>query len=211
MKEILIKPPKQHRAIRKFHQVLDAVPVAVALYGFKKTTAAKLALEAEISIGSFYDYFSCKEAAFIAFLDRELDNALTKVAEDACNAKGNAEGVIRLLVSTGLTFVTSHPMLIKGMLMENPMFVQNIDLTRSKQRIAEIGIAFAESHQLRLTDKEPNLMIYSLTNVVLGFQLRIGLMGDEQYTRDQVINEMTDIISHYLFLNETTKIAASGR
>ena len=83
MKEIIINKPQQIRSKAKFEAVLQALPRVLQELGYHKTTTARLAVEADISIGSLYDYFSCKEAIFIAYVDFELEKALEEVGFQA--------------------------------------------------------------------------------------------------------------------------------
>ena len=58
---------------------------------------------------------------------------------------------------------------------------------------------FAKNKHLVIKDRNIELMIYSLTNIVLGFQFRIVLMPDERFSRDDIIDEITSIVSGYIY------------
>ncbi len=198
MKSIVINHPKQQRSRQKFHAILDACPGILREFGFKKSTAAKIALEADVSIGTFYDYFSCKEAVFIAYLDRELDNALEQVAENAQQKDTDARSILRALVTAGVEFAHNHRDIIKLVFTHFPDELHQIDLRESKKKIGNIASDFSHNTKITFSGRDPRLITYTLTNIVLGFQFRIVVMPEEKFEKQAVIEELTNIISAYL-------------
>ena len=196
MKTISIHKPKQHRSQQKFAAVLAACPQVMKQFGYQKSTSARIAVEADISIGSFYDYFSCKEAAFIAYLDQQLHSALSQVAADAQRQDQCKAAILRALIATGIDFAYQQRPMLQQIFSHSPQLLPVIDLSQSKQRILDIALIFADGDPAPQAD-DFSLKLYSLTNIVLGFQLRIVFMADEGFSRKALVDELMRIIQPY--------------
>lgn len=197
MKEIIIKKPKQQRSKRKFEAVLQALPRIIEEHTYNKTTTAAIALDADISIGSLYDYFSCKEAIVIAYLDNALQSALENVAYYAEHSALNWQAILQELVRTGIQFAHEHKTVLSVILLQ-PELLQSIDLGNSKHQISEIAVYFAQNTQLQISHQQIDLMIYSMTNIMLGFQFRIAFMNEESFSNEAITEELSQIFINYI-------------
>lgn len=198
MKEIKIKKPKQARSKAKFLAVLEVFPRVLAQYGFAKTTTARLAIEADISIASLYDYFSCKEAVFMAYIDHALKDVLHDVADKSVISHSSPEKTLACLLDSGLEFAYQQRPTLQLMAKELPSLWPYIDLSESRQQIHQIAMAFSQRHSLPVKSDDVKLMICCLTNIMLGFQLRVIFLPDEGFGKDEIFNELKIIVSRYL-------------
>jgi len=57
----------------------------------------------------------------------------------------------------------------------------------------------AQPTSLNLKNREPKLAAYSMSSIVLRFQFRTVILPDETLSRDVIVDELTEIISDYLF------------
>ena len=199
MKEIIIKKPRQQRSWEKFHRILAACPRVLAEFGYEKSTTARMALEADVGIGTFYDYFSCKEAVFISYLDFELDRALESVAEKTIRSDMGPKSTLQALIKTGVDFAHDHREIIKIAFTHFPAEIHRINLGESRVRLEQIARDFTKHHVVNPRAKDISLMLYTLTNIVLGFQFRIVVMPDDSPDKEAVIEELTDIVYQYVF------------
>lgn len=198
-KDIWIKKPLQKRSKAKYEAVLAALPQVLSEVGYAKTTTARLALEADICIGSLYNYFSSKEAVVLAYLDNRLNQALDTVLLASTRQAMAPREFVRQFVQTGVDFAYEHREMIKIALHEFPERILSFDLSASRDKILHI-IANAQQHQqLNLKNKEPRIAVYTLSNIVLGFQFRTVIQPDETLSRQSIVDELTDIMTHYLF------------
>lgn len=198
MKEIKVKKPQQKRSKAKFLAVLKVFPRVLADYGYAKTTTARLALEADISIASLYDYFSCKEAVFMAYIDHELTRVLQDVADKAVVSNSSPESTLSCLLDSGLAFAYQQRPILQLMAAELPTIWRHIDLSDSRQQINQIALSFSEQHSLHVKNDDVQLMVCCLTNIMLGFQLRIIFLPDEGFGREEIFKELKIIVGRYL-------------
>lgn len=198
-KEILIRKPIQRRSKSKFEAVLAALPQVLQQSGWAKTTTAQLALEADISIGSLYNYFSCKEAVLLGYLDDRLQRALETVLQAISLHRMQPAAFVREFVRIGVDFAYEHRTLIRIVLQEFPEKILNLDLSASRDMIRQIILHAAQDVRLNLKNRDPQLVAYTLSNIVLGFQFRTVILPDESMSREAIVDELTEIITLYLF------------
>jgi AcrR family transcriptional regulator len=99
------KRPRQRRSQETVARILDAAARIFGTEGYQRTTTNHIAAEAEISIGSLYQYFPNKDALLVALADRHLDEASTALAGIAAGLRATApslEGVCRTLVTAAV-------------------------------------------------------------------------------------------------------------
>ena len=199
MKDFIVKRPQQKRSKAKFSALVSASARVLREHGFKGCTSAKIALEADVSIGTFYDYFSCKEAVLITYLDERLNKALVDAEQNAHKQHTTPFALLRAFVKAGVDFAFDEGDIIKTILLHFPTELQQINFDQSEQQLKAIGLSFAKLYESQVVNKDPVLIMYSLTNLLIGFQLRIALMPNNAFSRDTTTDEITEIIHNYLF------------
>ena len=94
--------PQQKRSTAKFLSILRAFPRVVQTHGYDKASTEKIALEADVGIGTLYDYFSNKEAILVAYLDFELGLALDAVESASQDSTSTVIQALHELVVIGI-------------------------------------------------------------------------------------------------------------
>ena len=202
MKNILIKVPQQRRSQEKFNALLVAASLQFIGVGFKKTTTANIALEADVSIGTLYDYFSCKEALLIALLDGELKQCLSQALNKTKYNTVNASENLRALLQEGIAFAFEQQDLLRILFLDMPEYISTINLQQSRETVSVIAEQYTQRHAQSMklpADQEGiELLLYSLMNIVLGFQFRIAILQDESYDQDTIVEQLIVIINPML-------------
>ncbi|HQQ64488.1 MAG TPA: TetR/AcrR family transcriptional regulator [Pseudomonadales bacterium] len=198
-KKIWIRKPLQQRSKAKFDAVLAALPQVLHQCGWRKTTTAQLALEADISIGSLYNYFSCKDAVLLAYLDDRLHVALDSVLHAVSESDFDPYRFIRAFVSSGVDFAYEHRDVLRIALQVFPEKMLDPDLADSRAKLLQIINQSAAKKTFTLKKRDPRLATYTLANIILGFQFRTVVMPDEGLKREAVVEELSEIIANYLF------------
>lgn len=199
MKEIIIKQPKQARSKEKFSAILSASSRVMAEYGYNKSSCARIALEADVGVATLYDYFSCKEAVFIAYLDRELELALAKVYQLSLDREVQAKQLLHTLLMVGVTFALEQKELIKALVTESVLLMDHLNFQQSAVQIEAIAYAFvARLDPSWKPHAEVELMLYTLTNIVVGSQLRLVFLPDDSFSPDEIVTELSAIVAAYI-------------
>ena len=202
MKTIVIKKPVQQRSRAKFEAILQACPRVLHEVGYPKTTAARLALEAEVGIGTLYDHFSCKEAVFVAYLDHQLEQALQGVAYGALYSRKDVLPTLRALVKVGVDFALDEREVIRAVLLHEPAMLYQINLAGSRERIGRLARDFTRHKGIAESINRSPLLLYTLENLVFGTQLRLVTAQNEAVNPAAVIEELTRLIYAYLFVEK---------
>ena len=197
-KGIVIKWPQQQRSKAKFEAILQACPRVLAEHGFEKSTTARIALEAEVSIGTLYDYFSSKEAVLVACLDYELKKVIDSIADKVAAESTSLQEAIRTLVSIGVAFAFDQRDIIKVLFTQFPSTILELDLAQSKARIEAISNEFAKHQHFRAKDNSSRLMVFTITNLFLGFLFRTVAMPEEDFKREAIVDHLTSMLGHYV-------------
>jgi len=203
MKEIKIKKPKQKRSNEKFEAILDACFRVFCDLGYEKSTTAQIALEADVHIGTLYDYFSSKEAVFVAYLDRELHKVLETVATKASTSTLQPYDMTREYVRISIDFAYDQREIIKVMMTEFSSVIPELKFAKNTREIIKtIGLNFEGNEKIRPKRMDSDVMVFTVTNVFFGFFFRIVSMPNEKFDRELVVDELTNLIHHYIYESE---------
>jgi AcrR family transcriptional regulator len=83
-KEHRINYPKQQRSLVRYNYILDVAATLFASEGYENVGTNHIAAQAGVSVGSFYRFFSDKEALVTALVERyinRLDESLPQVTD----------------------------------------------------------------------------------------------------------------------------------
>jgi AcrR family transcriptional regulator len=110
-KGTLRREPRQGRGARRVERILDAAAAVLAEQGYEAATTNAIAVRAETSIGSLYQFFPNKEAIVHALARRYLDQlqaVYTHVLDDtALNLP--LDSLLDRVIDTLAAFYAAHP------------------------------------------------------------------------------------------------------
>ncbi|WP_341678416.1 TetR/AcrR family transcriptional regulator [Niveibacterium sp. SC-1] len=138
--EAVAKAPTRSRGHLRVATLLDAAATAFAEKGYAATTMTEIALRAQSSIGSLYQFFPTKEQVAMAVVARQADALFARLDEiEASAPQSDVERLAHTLCGTLIAFRAAHPsfaLLIEtpGAPPENTLAVR----TRMRERLADI-------------------------------------------------------------------------
>ncbi|MCB1615132.1 MAG: TetR/AcrR family transcriptional regulator [Pseudomonadales bacterium] len=169
----------------------------------RRTRTAQIALEADVNIGTLYDYFSSKEAVFVAYLDRELQRVLEAVATKASTASLTPYDMTKAYVRISVEFAYDQREMIKVMMTEFSAVIPELKFAKNtKELIRAIGLNFEGNEKIRPKRRDSDVMVFTVTNVFFGFFFRIVSMPNEKFDEELVVDELTTLIHHYIYKPE---------
>lgn len=93
------KQPRQQRSVETRQAILDAAARVFAEYGYGAGTTNRIAVAADLSIGSLYQYFPNKDAILSALTDAHIDAGTALLRERAAaGLPESLEDLLRLFV-----------------------------------------------------------------------------------------------------------------
>lgn len=108
------KHPTQARAKATVEAILTAAAQILIAHGYERTTTARVARRAGVSVGSLYQYFPNKEALVAALIERHA-NELVAVVRDVlqCHSRASLAECLRAAIDATMTAHRIDPRLHK--------------------------------------------------------------------------------------------------
>ncbi|GAC1542594.1 MAG: hypothetical protein NVS3B12_30710 [Acidimicrobiales bacterium] len=187
---LVSETPEGTKGERSRRAVLDAAILRFAREGYRSTSVADIARDANLSPTAAYAYFPNKEALFIAAVDEDaaahIGEALTSVLD------GHAPGDWRHLIATLLEALDRHPLARRVLAGLEPEFTVRLlgigALEQLRKGVAELLHAEQLAGVVR-ADIEPTEIARGLVTIVIS--LLISLLqtgvGPEGALSDEVV------------------------
>jgi AcrR family transcriptional regulator len=98
------KTPVQDRSVETRARILEAAARVFSRHGYAAGTTNRIAAEADLSVGSLYQYFPNKDAVLVELVRRHLDAGFRSVTEGlaAVDAVADAPGRTRRLLAAAV-------------------------------------------------------------------------------------------------------------
>ena len=146
----------------KKDRLLAAAHTMFAKNGYKKTSISDITTEADVAVGSFYNYFDTKEDIFVAVYIKENQQARQSII-DAIDWNGEVDRLIEQLFACTMNIVRSNNILGEwtnpaiGPLLQhyyasnagkNDYVFHRFIITTFRERLAAMGYSAAERAQI---------------------------------------------------------------
>lgn len=145
------KLPRQTRSRATVDALLEAATQVLVEHGYEKTTTARVAERAGVSVGSLYQYFPNKEALVAALIERHASE-LVRVAEAAFARLEDAslEDGLKAIIRVGVDTHRISPELHKILTEQVPRVGRIAEVMDTSRRITEMIERFLRRHARRL-------------------------------------------------------------
>ena len=192
------RKPRQARSRAKYEAILRVAPQLLIEHGYQKTTTELIALEADVSIGSLYEYFSDKDDVFAAYLQRQTREIMAAISEQVSNNLDAASRtMLENLISMGVDFVFQYQATFSAIIREIPSLWEIDVIQKLEARVIELATLFYRSRNEDSTDHGVTVAIV-LTNIVVGFYLRLVLLGTQGMSAEVIKQELMMVVRGYL-------------
>ncbi|WNG51620.1 TetR/AcrR family transcriptional regulator [Archangium minus] len=150
------KLPRQTRSRATVDAILEAAAQVLVEQGYEKTTTARVAERAGVSVGSLYQYFPNKESLVAALIERHAGEMVT-VAEAAFAGLKTAslEDGLKVIIRVGIDTHRISPALHKILFEQVPRVGRMAEVMNTNQRITEMIERFLRAHAHRLPRSRP--------------------------------------------------------
>ncbi|QEE30344.1 TetR/AcrR family transcriptional regulator [Terriglobus albidus] len=189
------RTPQRPRGERRVAEVLDAAAQVLAERGYEAATMTEIALRANISAGTAYQYFADKEALFYALDTRYAEEmaALWPPLRERVAALGIAEFADALVDA------------LVGFMMARPAYLQLLNAPVRFKRPAKQRFALRESFEALLRELSPGLSIVNarrITTVTLKIIMTLPATyaGIDHAEQKMIAEEFRTVLRCYLTL-----------
>jgi AcrR family transcriptional regulator len=151
------KSPRQERSRRTVERILDASARIFQEDGYAGATTNEIACEAEVSVGSLYQYFPNKDAILVALTRRHIESATAGLV-DLVLGLGSEAG-IRETIHTVVNFLVEQHDLdelhLHVMHTAPRTYEINVELEGAKRKLVDmtshfLASQYSDDHELRL-------------------------------------------------------------
>lgn len=169
------KIPQQERSKATVEVIVEATASVFSKSGFKKTTTAKVAERAGVSVGSLYQYFPDKEALITAFFDKRLKEDVEWMERVAARAfevpiEHSPAALVRIVTEEMVALYRRDRALYVSVAEILPMAEQTPELRRGLSHAVNLTANYLRLHPAVCGDRDPELLA-----LVLFHSLRTSL------------------------------------
>ncbi len=200
-----INKPQTKRGQKSFDNLINAATVLFHTKGYHQTGVAEIALEAGVSVGTFYIYFSDKYSLY-RYILFELGNVIrTHTARAASEAKSRGEEE-RLGIKAFIKFIRDFPyaytVIWQSLQVDKALFIEYY--TDFARRYVK-GLQVAEQNG-EVSDVDLTTLSYALMGIsnFVGLQVTMlepNLKSDE--TIDRLVDNLFDAFEKGLFVKKS--------
>ena len=191
--------PQQARARQKVEAVLQACTQVLARKGYHKATILELSLESGVPVPTLYQYFANKEAIFIAWMERIIDQVLAQVADVQGHlVDADPAHYTDRLVAVALASVAGLRPSLRHLLSDLPqMLSARLVVTMENKTVAMIEEVFAQ--QIAALDEAAlHFKLTTLVRLITGYFLQRVLNGEQTVDVERESHEISLVVKLYL-------------
>ena len=191
--------PQQARARQKVEAVLQACTQVLARKGYHKATILELSLESGVPVPTLYQYFANKEAIFIAWMERIIDQVLAQVVDVQGNlVDADLARYTDRLVEAALASVAGLRPSLRHLLSDLPhMLSARLVATMETKTVAMIEAVFAQ--QIAAQDEAAlHFKLTTLVRLITGYFLQRVLNGEQAVDVERESHEISLVVKLYL-------------
>lgn len=153
------KAPRQARSKATVEAIVEATGQVFERGGYRRTTAAKVAERAGVSVGSLYQYFPDKEAMIRAFFERRLAEDIELMQAVAVRAVGASPvALLRIAVEEMVTLYRKDRALYVGVAEMLPIAEQTPEVREGLERAVAMTLMHLRMHPELARGRDPELL-----------------------------------------------------
>lgn len=190
--------PVQARSRLRYHAILKAAPQVLLDKGYAKSTTEKIAVEADVSIGTLYRYFSNKEEIFSEVAQDNVGALMAGVKNAAVeNASISMEEMVADIVDFSLEKIYKSEAMLKVMVEEFPSLRESVNLEGVFVAIFDAAQTTRKSSNYEISDERFNRKIRIVSSAVLGV-IANSILSENPPSKDELKEELLVLIYSYL-------------
>lgn len=193
------RTPKQKRSIEKKEAIKKASLELFSEIGYHNTTTNEIAKRAGVSIGSLYSYYPDKRAIYDELVGDIYSDTLSKVISSDTIPDMPIRDLVKLFISIVLRsheYLTAFQKEISALSMQYPDLHDLENKYRSNIISLLVGMFKENREGLRIKDLDTAALIIQCSVEAVIHEVTFY---PNNYDKEKVINEMTDLICRYCF------------
>ena len=196
------KKPVQNRSRETVEVIFQAAAQVFSKNGYAATTTDRIAEQAGVSIGSLYQYFPNKDTILLGLVERHIEEGRAfaiKLLEEVQKEKHIGPEMTRLFIEMAIAQHSIDPALHRVLFEEAP----RPKSVRKELKEVETAMVRMMAEMLQKTPKtrlkNPLAAARILFTTIDMLTHAYVLYGEEDITREDFINELTDMLNRYVY------------
>ena len=180
--------------------MLQAAAHVLVTEGYERTTTARVALRAGVSVGSVYQYFPNKEAMVAALIERHAEEIVTITEQAVRQSKGrNLDEALRAIIKAGIDAHRVSPPLHKILVEQVPRVGRIAEAMDTSRRLSELIEQVLRERKDELAPGcQPSLAALVLETALEAVAHKIVIQRPELLEDEVIEREMFALASGYL-------------
>ena len=194
-----IRKPQQKRSITTKAKLESAAKKLFSMKGYHGTNARDIAVEAGVSVGSFYSYFEDKKAIFMEIFRKHSEERtleiIRNIPEDSIKAKQGVHQIIRAILDANALSPEFHKE-VMALRYSDPEIEALYQRIHAQSIDIFVEILRSRQDKLRVKDIEAAaIVVCNASEEVLHSVITFSTGIDDQ----RLIEALSDMIYQYLF------------
>lgn len=167
--------------------------------GYASATMMELSLESGVAVPTIYQYFENKDAIFLVWINRVIDNVLSQVTVLAGSLENQSlGGYVEVLIKGALMMVDSYSVSIQQLQHGIPsMLSSKVIATMEDKTVTMVESLFDKPiNNAALTDM--HFKIQTLVRLITGYFLQTLSNNDRRIDIDKEAVELSRVVNLYL-------------
>lgn len=191
--------PVQARSLAKYQRILEVAPRVLQEKGYSGCTTELIALEAEVSIGTLYEYFVNKDDIFTRYLNEKMKAVTGQVTAQLAAKVSQPPGeILRWMISLGVDAVLDQHAVMRVLIREIPGLWEAQVIRVIETRILAYADFIYAQRGSSLTREDFQTVLVMLTQMVVGFYMRMGMAGESELSRQVIKRELVTMVRGYI-------------
>ena len=201
---IAVKPrrrPQQGRSHALVERILDAAARVFADVGYAAGTTNRIAAEADVSIGSLYQYFADKDQIVGALVRRHIDDGVRLIGERLADPEVQQRPLIertRIFVQATVDLHRDQPVLHRVLFEESPRPPDVLAALRDFETITVQAIEQILADDPDVTVTDIPLAAYLTFTTIESVTHRYVSSHPDSIDADALVDELTALVAGYL-------------
>lgn len=175
------KAPRQARSKATVEAIVEATGQVFERGGYRRTTAAKVAERAGVSVGSLYQYFPDKEAMIRAFFERRLAEDIELMQAVAVRAvDASPVALLRIAVEEMVALYRKDRALYLGVAEMLPIAEQTPEVREGLERAVAMTLMHLRMHPELARGRDPELLAMLYVHTLRAALFKIIALAPEK-------------------------------
>lgn len=192
------KKPRQQRSRQMVDALIEATARAISQRGLEGLTTHHIAEQANVSVGSLYQYFEDKDALVDALLTKLTEEIVAALHRLPMNKKSNLRTNVQTVIRFGFALLNARDGLYLELIRHWHRLPTQQVLDSLQQSFMELSRIYFLMHYQEHPIQDLPVRVFIITNSVIFTMVRYLGQPPMWVSQDDIVQGLTDMVVGYL-------------